>query len=31
MEPGVFFELQDGKVNSTIYRDKILKELLQEF
>ena len=32
MRPGVFFELEDGKkVNSTIYRDQILKGLLQEF
>ena len=32
MGPGVFFELEDGKkVNSTIYRDQILKGPLQEF
>jgi hypothetical protein len=32
MRPGVFFELEDGKkVNSTIYRDQILKGPLQEF
>jgi len=32
MGPGMFFELEDGKkVNSTIYRDQILKGPLQEF
>jgi len=32
MGPGVFFELENGKkVNSTIYRDQILKGPLQEF
>jgi len=32
MGPGVFFNLDDGKkVNSTIYRDQILTEPLQEF
>ena len=32
MGPDVFFELEDGKkINSTIYQDQILIELLQEF
>jgi transposase len=32
MGPGVFFELEDGKkVDSTVYRDQILKGPLQEF
>ena len=32
MRPGLFFDLDDGKrVNSTIYRDQILTEPLQEF
>jgi transposase len=31
MGPGVFFELEDGKVNPTIYQDQILKAPLQEF
>src|SRR5579859_2963710 len=32
MGPGVFFELKDGKkVDSTVYRDQILKGPLQEF
>ena len=32
MGPDLFFDLEDGqKVNSTIYRDQILTEPLQEF
>jgi len=31
IEPGLFFELADRKVNSTIYPDQILTGPLQEF